>query len=192
MHPPRILVLVTTIGALVAGCSPAPVETPAPVPSVPTCTPEFGGTPYPCTQSDYEANQKSLARYAEAERVYREFTRLSMEETIERREQPSPELMALLGGEYEETMPEVRTAVLEHGTYSGSREIVWVRPVEHNVGQPGNHALLTCTDYTNWRIESGKNASQPDQRIVTRVEFDDASGVTKLVNVLPEEGVSCD
>lgn len=104
MHPPRILVLVTIIGALVAGCSPAPVETPAPVPSVPTCTPEFGGTPYPCTQAEYEANQKSLERYAEAERVYREFSDLEMEAHLRRDAEPSPELMALLGGEFERTM----------------------------------------------------------------------------------------
>ncbi len=192
MHPPRILVLVTIIGALVAGCSPAPVETPAPVPSVPTCTPEFGGTPYPCTEADYEANQRSLARYAEAERVYREFTQLSMEEHLARIETPSAELMELLDGDYKETMPASRTAALKLGTYSGARQIAWVRPTHHKAGSPGSLSLLVCTDYANWHVERTDGQPGPSGKTVTRVEMDDAKGSPRIVMISPEEGTTCD
>ena len=62
MHPPRILVLATILGALTAGCTPAPAPEPSPVPNVPTCVPEFGGEPFPCTQAEYEDNQISSMR----------------------------------------------------------------------------------------------------------------------------------
>lgn len=191
MHPPRILVLVTIIGALVAGCSPAPVETPAPVPSVPTCTPEFGGTPYPCTEADYEANQRSLARYAEAERVYREYVALSAQEHVEGLREPSPELLALTSDEYGRALTELRALALDRATFEGEMSTVWIRPTEHQSGRPGNLSMLACADYSTWHVAFKNGEPSPTGRTVERVEFDDAAGRTVLVDLLPEEGQSC-
>ena len=191
MHPPRIPVLVTIIGALVAGCSPAPVETPAPVPSVPTCTPEFGGTPYPCTQAEYEANQKSLERYAEAERVYREFMRLLTEETVARRPEPSPELLALAGGAMKDALPKVRTASLEQSVIEGEVQILSMVATPHESDQAGNLAMIACVDRSRLTVTTdGK--STPRGVTPDRIVFDDASGTTVVVSTRAEEGATCD
>ncbi len=191
MHPPRIVVLVTILGVLVTGCTPTPAPEPSPVPSVPTCVPEFGGEPFPCTQAEHDANQKMLARYAEAERVYREFARLSEAELVSRRPAPSPELMALTSGSRSSVMAQLRTQALESATYSGERTIVWVKSTPHASGARGNHSMLVCSDFSAWVVTRTDRQPGPSGRAATLVLFDDASGRTTVVDLKPGEDATC-
>lgn len=192
MHPPRILVLATILGALVAGCTPAPPPTPSPVPTVPSCVPEFGGTPFPCTQAEYEASLKTQARYAEAERVFRQYVDLTNREYVDRRPAPSPELMELLGSAYGAGLAEVRADVLEAATYEGGVRVAWVRPTPHEGQGPGNHSLAACFDFSHWVIRPKAGAAEPMVAQPMTVDLDDASGRTVIVGISPLEGATCD
>ena len=60
---------------ILVGCTPtSPPTTPAPTPTF-MCTPEAGGAEAPCSQQDYDKMKAKDEQYAEAEKVYREFTR---------------------------------------------------------------------------------------------------------------------
>lgn len=193
MHPPRIAALALILGVVVSGCTPTtPPSMPTSTVTVPTCTPEFGGDPYPCTQAEYAQNQQTKARYAEAERVYREFTKLNNRELVERRVEPSPELRLLTGGSRASSLAEIRTQALANASYAGELEVVWLRPVAHRSGMPGNLAMLACADYTHWVVTFADGSPSPTGRHVARVEFDDAAGKTTIVEILREEAVPCD
>ena len=194
MHPPRIFVLGTILGVLMSACSPAPSPAPTPtsVPSVPTCVPEFEGTPFPCTQAEFEANQKMLARYAEAERVYREFIALNATEYAERRPEPSPELIALTGGKYRDGLPEVRSAALDAASYEGSLQVGWARRVPHEAGRPGNVSMVTCLDFSGWTVTPTQGPPTATVPRPARVDFDDATGSMIVVDIRPVGDGTCE
>lgn len=108
MHPPRIAASALILGVLVSGCT--PTSPPTSTVTVPTCTPEFGGDPYPCTQAEYERSQQTKARYAEAERVYREFNARSNDKGVRRPPEPSEEVLALTAGTLRQNWPEIHRA----------------------------------------------------------------------------------
>ncbi len=62
-----------TLVVMLAACTPTAPPSPSvsPAPSY-TCSPS-GGTPSPCTQSDYEKTQERNQLAAEAEQVYRRY-----------------------------------------------------------------------------------------------------------------------
>lgn len=191
MHPPRILVLVTILGVLVTGCTPTPAPEPSPVPSVPTCVPEFGGEPFPCTQAEHDANQKMLARYAEAERVFREYNRLSNREAVEGWTAPSEALLALTAGEFRKLLPQVRAASQARAEFAGAMEIRWMRPTQPSTSR-GSLAMVACTDRSGWEIKP--RDGQPVARVglvAELVHFDEGSGAPRVADIAPTKDESC-
>lgn len=189
MHPPRILVLATILGVLVTGCTPAAAPTPSPTPTVPQCTPEFGGDPFPCTQADHDAMVARQAQYAEAERVYREFNRLNAGEVSAREETPSPELLALATEGYGGITRELRTQTLSLGTFDGELQIAWMRPAQGE----GAMSMEACHDYTQWYLtseESGDRAAVGD-RSITLVTFDIGTGTPLVADTSSVEEEGC-
>ena len=73
--PPRSLPTLAATLALVTALSSCTTPTPSTTPSMgaPTfaCTPEAGGSPYPCSSADYQEMKRKDALYAEAEQVFR-------------------------------------------------------------------------------------------------------------------------
>jgi hypothetical protein len=57
---------------LLTGCTQTSPTPPTPEPS-PTCTPEAGGTPYPCTHAEHQQMTTKNNLYTQAETVYRQF-----------------------------------------------------------------------------------------------------------------------
>lgn len=193
MHPPRIFVLGTILGVLMSACSPAPSPAPTPtsVPSVPTCVPEFEGTPFPCTQAEFEANQKMLARYAEAERVYREYTELAGRELVDRLPEPSSTLIGMTTGNFRRDLADLRTGGLELAHFSGSMIVASVAPALLVSGEPGNLALDVCMDLSHWLVAFNDGRPGPTGKRADRVLFDDALGLALISDIKPAEGESC-
>lgn len=81
-----------------AACIPTPTTTPTPVPTTYQCTPEAGGAPYTCTESEHQEMVKKNALHAEAEQVYRAYTQEAVR--LYREGVPvSDELLAMLNGD---------------------------------------------------------------------------------------------
>lgn len=66
----RVAVALGVLGLLL-GCTPTPTVT-TPEPTF-ACTPEAGGTPKPCSQTEHEAMVKKDALYTEAQALYRRY-----------------------------------------------------------------------------------------------------------------------
>ncbi len=177
MHPPRILVLATILGALTAGCTPAPAPEPSPVPNVPTCVPEFGGEPFPCTQAEYEDNQKMLARYAEAERVYREYDRLTEQELVSGAAEPSPELLALVSPHMRDAAKELRTNELE-AEFSGTARIVGVERRQPSSQEGAPLVMAFCVDRSEWTVKYPDGGMDPTTPVYHVAGFDEHPGMT--------------
>lgn len=191
MHPPRILVLATILGVLAAGCTPAPAPTPTPTVTVPTCTPEFGGTPFPCTQAEYELSQKTQQRYAEAERVYHEYNDLSAQESVERLPEPSARLLELTAGKYRDNLPEVRKKSLAVATYSGQMPLLWSRPAPTQAGDIGSLVIIACVDRSEWKSTFTDGSAPPSTlKRAHRVQFDEGIG-PRIVGIEAAEDPQC-
>lgn len=191
MHPPRIVVLVTILGVLVTGCTPTPAPEPSPVPSVPTCVPEFGGEPFPCTQAEHDANQKMLARYAEAERVYREYNELSAAEVVARTPIPSSKLTALTTGGYRRDLGDLRRGALELATFEGAMKVVKAEPATLAAGSVGNLSMDMCMDMSEWTVKFNDGSPGPSGFRSDRIVFDDAAGGPLIADIMVGKGESC-
>ncbi len=190
MHPPRILVLATILVALVAGCTPAAAPTPSPTPTVPQCTPEFGGDPFPCTQADHDAMMARQAQYAEAERVYREYSSLNAQELVDRREAPSDELLGLMAGDRAKYQAELRANALSAATFSGAPEVAWLRPTPSTT-PAGPLAMHVCLDTHDWLVSFNDGSQGPQERRVDLVHFDTALETPRIADVALAEDQSC-
>ena len=186
MHPPRILVLATILGVLVAGCTPAAAPTPSPTPTVPQCTPEFGGDPFPCTQADHDAMVARQAQYAEAERVYEAYASLDQEELVARRQVPSDEMMALLGGRQAEIQADLRAGQLQIATFSGTYSTKNAVPVEPLKDADGSLALRVCRERESWVVTRTDGSTVPTTDQVLHVQFMEAGPLLSEVRVLED------
>ena len=190
MHPPRIAASALILGVLVSGCTPtSPPTMPTSTVTVPTCTPEFGGDPYPCTQAEYERSQQTKARYAEAERVYREFNARSNDEGVRRLPEPSEEVLALTAGTLRQNWPEIHRASLQGRSYAGTIDVVSMRPSPPGQSPAGSLAMVACVDYSHWTVAP---TGGPQGKQVLLVHFDVALASPRVVSVLPAEGLTCD
>ncbi len=142
----------TTITALtlitVMGCTPTQPTTTPPAPS-PTCTPEAGGNPYPCTPYDHDQMIAKDKLYTEAEAVYRGF--LSEEANIYQLggvDKPTPNLLATATGPYlEDSMAiyrHLKQARLK--VVAGEPRVVWVRRAPDQSIAGSVVALSSCRD----------------------------------------------
>lgn len=132
--------------ALVSGCT--STSPPTSTVTVPTCTPEFGGDPYPCTQAERGASPDQGPLHASSLYVYRAYTKLNNQELVHpRRAEPSPELRLFTGGHLASgCQTEVRTQSLA-SSYAGQLDVLGSGPAPHRSGMPGNVTMITCADY---------------------------------------------
>jgi hypothetical protein len=151
-----------TLGIL-TGCTPATPSTPPPEPS-PTCTPEAGGPPSPCTQYQYDQMIAKDKLYTEAEAVYRKF--LAEDERIYRIggvTEPTPVLLETTTGDYRKDSVEIyRDLYSRHSKAVGGQfRIAWIKR------EPGTSiggsivALRVCSDASSVLIGPSKSESKP-------------------------------
>ena len=193
MHPPRIGLALVTCVALSA-CSPVATPTASPLPSmpVPTCTPEFGGEPFPCTESALEAQQKLDARYAEAERVLRRSNELEAEQFSRTDGELAAELAALYDpeGPYLEHMlafAEVAATFTLEGEFA-VESVVRSPLLEGDA--PGTLALMMCVDGSRATLTPPGGKPEPGISGGTRVVFTETSG-PRIWGVYETEEAPC-
>ncbi len=142
----------TTITALtlitVMGCTPTQPTTTPPAPS-PTCTPEAGGNPYPCTPYDHDQMIAKDKLYTEAEAVYRAF--LTENERIYRAggvTEPTAALLKTTTGQYlKDQLAMYRQLRASHATATGgSFDIKWFQRVPGQSIGGSAVALRVCRD----------------------------------------------
>jgi hypothetical protein len=180
MAKSSVLVFSAALAAvMVAGCAPAdPVGQPTY-----SCTPEVGGTPYPCYKVQRDELDKLDALYAEAETVYR--TQAAEDERIAR-----------AGGVAEATPVMIQTfsgtalaAVLE--TYrslkrdrihmeGGAYRIVWIKR-RPDILSPGMAvAIEGCVDPGAAKIVQPGAKSESVDPYVSRLQLARDGGVLKI------------
>jgi hypothetical protein len=154
-----------TLGIL-TGCTPATPSTPPPEPS-PTCTPEAGGPPTPCTQYQYDQMIAKDKLYTQAEAVYRKY--LTEDERINRAggvTQPTPVLLETTTGDYLKNSMDIYRdlhrihATAEGGTY----QVDWIR---RDPGEAMHGSVVTmkvCTDTTS--IMMGSKGTHPEPGLI--------------------------
>ncbi len=195
MHPPRILGILAATALLATGCTPSLGPTPVPVTPVPTCTPEFGGDPVACTPADHERMQQIDRRYAEAERVFREVTRLEDDTLRGALTTVTPALEALYdpAGPYLEFRRKYVTAIGTEGltSFEGNTEVRGIsrRPV------PGDSlatlALSVCVDGRQTVSVFSDGMREPGRLQGLSIEFTQTDG-PRIWSTTADEEIRCE
>lgn len=110
------------------------------------CTPEAGGTPSPCTQSQYDAMKAKDALYAEAEAVYRKFV---AEDTklLQTGGLAAGPVMDLIGGPFAPIYSDDKAHLHDQRILmSGSPSVAYVRPSQSALSHESDLALAACVD----------------------------------------------
>lgn len=155
----------------VVGCAPVQPTT-VPTPS-PTCTPEAGGTPYPCTRYNYDQMLAKDKLYAEAEAVYRNL--LAEDERIKRAGgavQPTQVLLDNATGAYLDAAVKVYGNYRSHGTVAvgGKFRLAYLRRAP-GISRAGSVvALDACVDASTVTLRS-KTEKNPGNVRVQRAYF---------------------
>lgn len=193
MHPPRIGLALVTCVALSA-CSPVATPTASPLPSmpVPTCTPEFGGEPFPCTESDLEAQQKLDARYAEAERVLRRSVELENEMYHSGTGSLAPELVALYDpeGPYAAYQVKVAEAAADYDVAGDFVVTSLERAPLDSADEPATLAVTVCIDASKTLFTSPDGSVDSGESGPMKVAFTE-SGAPRIWNAYALEGALC-
>jgi hypothetical protein len=190
MAKPSVVALSVALSVLLGGCAQAD---PAGQPTY-SCTPEAGGTPYPCYRVQHDEVGKREALYAEAEAVYRKY--LAEDERISR-----------LGGVGEPTpvMQETMTsAALAEAleTYRGFKKdkmrveggamrVAWVRRQPDKLTSGMVVALSTCIDASSAHLVQPGSRDTPLGFIAGSVQLARESGALKVALVDGNEAASC-
>ncbi len=150
-----VLSLLSALG-LLAGCAPgAPVSQPTY-----SCTPEAGGTPFPCAKVQRDEYDKLDALYAEAEAVYRKY--LAEDERIWRAggvDQATPAIQETLTGEALSTEVAFYKTLKQADVRldGGKVELSWMRRVPDEVRPGMVVALQVCVDqHTALMVSKGE------------------------------------
>ena len=190
-HPLLIVPLVAA--SVLAGCqhSPAP-RTPSPAPTY-ACTPEAGGSPYPCNELQHKQQKDLDALYTEAEAVN---TKLRAEMDRLYRAGGTAELTPVIEqtttGEAQTTLMEMWRALKASGlkAHGGEFRTAWVR--RNPAASVGGSvvSLVTCTDASSVTFGEGTqattSASARDTMYFSRVD-----GALKLSTNRSERVESC-
>ncbi|HHU40164.1 MAG TPA: hypothetical protein GXZ45_12900 [Propionibacterium sp.] len=145
---------------------------------VPTCTPEFGGEPFPCTESDLEAQQKLDARYAEAERVLRRNVELENEMFLDGSGEVSSEARSLYDpeGPYLDHWMDLAES-LEAVRATGEVRVLGVSRapiVEHDA--PATLALVLCVDGSGVTVTYPDGESEAAESGARKIVFTETEG----------------
>lgn len=146
---PRVRSLLIALVALglLAACTPAPAVTVSPTPVL-QCTPESGGTPAPCSKTDYDAMVAKDALYAEAEAVYRKYFAERMRLALAGGgSSASPVLAEVATGPFLADEVAFSKAQAEQGIeLKGDAALVWLRR-NPGVSKAGSVvSMISCTD----------------------------------------------
>ena len=165
----RISASLSTLALItVVGCAPAQPTTPPPTPS-PTCTPETGGTPYPCTPYNHDQMVTKDKLYTEAETVYRAF--LAENERIYRLggvTEPTAVLLKTTTGQYlKDQLAMYRRLRATRATASGGTfDIKWFQRVPGESIGGSAVALRVCRD--SHTVTMGAAGMKPHPGLINR------------------------
>lgn len=167
---------------ILTGCTPTTPNQPTTQPS-PTCTPETGGNPYPCTQYQHDQMTAKNKLYTQAETVYRKY--LAEDERINRAggvTEPTPVLLETTTGDYLKNSMDIYRdlhrihATAEGGTY----QVDWIR---RDPGEAMHGSVVTmkvCTDTTSIMMGSRGTHHEPGLIIEETGYFVPKGGLLKL------------
>ena len=182
--PPRSLPTLAATLALVTALSSCTTPAPTTTPSTPSptfaCTPEAGGSPYPCSSADYQEMKRKDALYAEAERVFRRL--IAEDERVARiggSDELTPEYKALLGSpELQKQQLEVlksskRDRVIGTG---GSFVLSWVRRVPGISVEGSAVRMRACVDMTSVTFSERGKVVGPGIVVEETADFQSTEG----------------
>jgi hypothetical protein len=175
---------------VLAGCSSlAPSDAPTFA-----CTPEAGGTPYPCQRVQYEESTKRLALYAEAEAVYRKY--LAEDERIWRSggvAEATPMMQETLTGEALASALSIYQALKSTNTKlaGGEVKLAWMKRVPKEIRPGMAVALQVCVDSHTASLVSKGEQSEPAGYTSDTMNFSLQSGLLRIQSVSGDEVESC-
>ena len=135
--------------AVLVGCTPTAAPSPIPTPSVPTCVPLDGASPFPCTQADFDALAEQRALYEEAETVVkRYYDEVNRQEADWQLRGMTPEFEATTTGDFREFTRQLTEFDRrdQASRVSGSVPVVWVRPALDEDLDGALVAVRSCVD----------------------------------------------
>ncbi|MCE1175066.1 MAG: hypothetical protein LWW77_10725 [Propionibacteriales bacterium] len=186
-----VLVLSAALaGVMVAGCAPAD---PAGQPTY-SCTPEAGGTPFPCYKVQRDEYDKLDALYAEAEAVYRRY--LAEDERILRAggvEEPTPVMLETLSGDALSSAASVYVAFRKTGTRleGGPVKLAWLKRRPDALRPGMKVAMQSCVDSNAAVLSSPGEADEPAGFTSDTMNFGVVDGVLRIVAVTGDPVPAC-
>lgn len=183
---------------VLAGCQPAPAVGPGPsageLPAAaPSCTPEFGGTPVPCSAAEYEASRDRDALYAEAEQVFRRYFAEENRAANEGIATPTPVMEEILAGLALDGTRTVLEIQARDYIVEGSAEVAWLTRYEDPSPPDGAVlALQACIDNSELvgtNRSSGEMAVAPD--LIRTLWFAPISGALRIIDKTSVVTSSC-
>lgn len=181
--------------AVLVGCTPTAAPSPIPTPSVPTCVPLDGASPFPCTQADFDALAEQRALYEEAQGVLRRYLdELERQEVDWRLREMTPELEATTGGLYRGVVQQFidQDRAEEAERIGPPAPLAWTKPLLGESREGSVIAIRYCQDA---RTESYRTkASQspvPGVAAERSYYFGRESGDLKIVASDAERVESC-
>lgn len=157
--------------AVLVGCTPTAAPSPIPTPSVPTCVPLDGASPFPCTQADFDALAEQRALYEEAEAVLgRYYSEVNRQEVDWRLREMTPEFEATTAGEFREFTQRIIDLDRrdEARRVGDPAPVMWVRPQLEGASDGFVAVLRSCVDGSQARYVT---KASPEPRPGVAYEF---------------------
>jgi hypothetical protein len=184
-----VLSLLSALG-LLAGCTPAD---PAGQPTY-SCTPETGGTPFPCYKVQRDEYDKLDALYAEAEAVYRRY--LAEDERISRAggvDEATPAMQETM------TSTVAAQALETYRTFKrdrmriegGALRLSWIKRQPKKLRPGMAVAFLTCIDGSSARLVQAGSADLPVGFISGTVQLARDGETLKVALIDGDQVTSC-
>ena len=193
---PRVRSLLIALVALglLAACTPAPAVTVSPTPVL-QCTPESGGTPAPCSKTDYDAMVAKDALYAEAEAVYRKYfaedvamIRLGGADAL------TPGLIETTMGDFQAQSLDLYRSWKQRGYRMTSGDFV-IAYIRRNVGESVGGSLvslLVCADGSSAKlVEGGQPNAGTNLFLMGKYFFARDGAALKIAGSKEKAGTEC-
>jgi hypothetical protein len=184
-----VLSLLSALGFL-AGCTPAD---PAGQPTY-SCTPEAGGTPFPCYKVQRDEYDKLDALYAEAEAVYR--TQAAEDERISRAggvDEATPVMLQTLSGAALTQNLDVYRALKRDHIHmeGGAYQVVWIKRRPEKLLPGMVVAIQVCVDPGSARIVQPGSRDESIDPNVSDLQLTRDQGVLKIAQATGDLVRSC-
>lgn len=183
-----------TLVVMLAACTPTAPPSPSvsPAPSY-TCSPS-GGTPSPCTQSDYEKTQERNQLAAEAEQVYRRY--FAEQERIMRAgnvTEATPEMKATLAEDaLDSTLAVYRDYAKQKVRFVGGEIALKSLAPNFDLTDSGSTIMVeACRDASTATIEKAGRKAGHGAVVSERAFLRPVDGVLKIVVFYSREQKAC-